>query len=152
MLNSGLLLAVRAHQSGIAADYSEGHTRIIICNKKGEVGINLQIGTADVHHLTLPWTPASIDQPEGKVYLIADNPGSSVIFKAKIVTKNQFSGRFRNFEVNPIAGVDFDRPAWVASILGRDQQTRISDLSWHQYWEGIKAFVAFHLQGVIERV
>lgn len=29
---------------GIAADYNEGRTRIIICNKKAEVGINLHIG------------------------------------------------------------------------------------------------------------
>lgn len=51
---------------GIAADYNEGRTRIIICNKKAEVGINLHIGTTDIHHLTLPWTPASIDQRNGR--------------------------------------------------------------------------------------
>ncbi|HAV1601568.1 TPA: DEAD/DEAH box helicase family protein [Enterobacter hormaechei subsp. xiangfangensis] len=50
----------------IAADYNEGRTRIIICNKKAEVGINLHKGTADVHHLTLPWTPASINQRNGR--------------------------------------------------------------------------------------
>ncbi|MEL9009573.1 helicase SNF2, partial [Escherichia coli] len=36
------------------------------CNKKAEVGINLHIGTTDIHHLTLPWTPASIDQRNGR--------------------------------------------------------------------------------------
>ncbi|HCS6315415.1 TPA: DEAD/DEAH box helicase family protein [Escherichia coli] len=51
---------------GIAADYNEGRTQIIICNKKAEVGINLHIGTTDIHHLTLPWTPASIDQRNGR--------------------------------------------------------------------------------------
>lgn len=51
---------------GIAADFNEGRTRIIICNKKAEVGINLHIGTTDIHHLTLPWTPASIDQRNGR--------------------------------------------------------------------------------------
>jgi hypothetical protein len=51
---------------GIAADYNEGRTRIIICNKKAEVGINLHIGTTDIHHLTLPWTPGSIDQRNGR--------------------------------------------------------------------------------------
>ncbi|HBM2815700.1 TPA: DEAD/DEAH box helicase family protein [Enterobacter hormaechei subsp. xiangfangensis] len=50
----------------IAADYNEGRTRIIICNKKAEVGINLHKGTADIHHLTLPWTPASINQRNGR--------------------------------------------------------------------------------------
>lgn len=50
----------------IAADFNEGRTPIIICNKKAEVGINLHRGTADIHHLTLPWTPASINQRNGR--------------------------------------------------------------------------------------
>lgn len=50
----------------IAADYNEGRTRIVICNKKAEVGINLHLGTADIHHLTLPWTPGSIKQRNGR--------------------------------------------------------------------------------------
>lgn len=51
---------------GIAADYNEGRTPIVICNKKAEVGINLHKGTTDIHHLTLPWTPASIAQRNGR--------------------------------------------------------------------------------------
>ncbi len=51
---------------GIAADYNEGRTPIVICNKKAEVGINLHKGTTDIHHLTLPWTPASISQRNGR--------------------------------------------------------------------------------------
>ncbi len=51
---------------GIAADYNEGRTRIVICNKKAEVGINLHKGTTAIHHLTLPWTPASIAQRNGR--------------------------------------------------------------------------------------
>lgn len=50
----------------IAADYQEGRTPLLICNKKAEVGINLHLGTSDMHHLTLPWTPASIDQRNGR--------------------------------------------------------------------------------------
>ncbi|AUY94141.1 hypothetical protein BWI86_27500 (plasmid) [Escherichia coli] len=49
----------------IAADFQEGRTPIIICNKKAEVGINLHRGTTDIHHLTLPWTPASVAQRNG---------------------------------------------------------------------------------------
>ncbi|WP_241576637.1 helicase-related protein [Rosenbergiella collisarenosi] len=51
---------------GIAADYNEGRTPIVICNKKAEVGINLHKGTTDIHHLTFPWTPASINQRNGR--------------------------------------------------------------------------------------
>ncbi|MBO0216967.1 hypothetical protein J0676_26215, partial [Vibrio sp. Vb2880] len=32
----------------------------------GVVGINLHHGTTDIHHLTLPWTPMSITQRNGR--------------------------------------------------------------------------------------
>lgn len=50
----------------LAAAYNEGRFRILICNKKAEVGVNLHHGTTDIHHLTLPWTPASIKQRNGR--------------------------------------------------------------------------------------
>ncbi|MGL5103085.1 MAG: Eco57I restriction-modification methylase domain-containing protein [Plesiomonas sp.] len=62
----------------IAADYNEGRTPIIICNKKAEVGINLHIGTTDMHHLTLPWTPASINQRNGRGARVGSKNDSGV--------------------------------------------------------------------------
>lgn len=50
----------------IANAYNTGKHRILIANKKAEVGINLHHGTSDLYHLTLPWTPASIDQRNGR--------------------------------------------------------------------------------------
>ena len=50
----------------IANAYNTGKHRILIANKKAEVGINLHHGTTDLYHLTLPWTPASIDQRNGR--------------------------------------------------------------------------------------
>lgn len=50
----------------IGAAFNEGKVRILICNKKAEVGVNLHHGTTDIHHLTLPWTPASIKQRNGR--------------------------------------------------------------------------------------
>ena len=49
-----------------SAAYNSGSIKIIIANKKAEVGVNLQRGTTDIHHLTLPWTPASIQQRNGR--------------------------------------------------------------------------------------
>jgi len=46
--------------------YNSGKLKIIVANKKAEVGVNLQKGTTAVHHLTLPWTPASIQQRNGR--------------------------------------------------------------------------------------
>ena len=50
----------------IAADFNEGRKLIVIANKKAEVGINLHKGTTDVHHLTIPWTPSSLRQKNGR--------------------------------------------------------------------------------------
>lgn len=50
----------------ISKAYNSGKLLIVIANKKAEVGVNLQKGTTAIHHLTLPWTPASINQRNGR--------------------------------------------------------------------------------------
>ncbi|MFH1984756.1 MAG: helicase-related protein [Pseudomonadota bacterium] len=50
----------------ISDQYNSGKVKIVIANKKAEVGVNLQKGTTAIHHLTLPWTPASIQQRNGR--------------------------------------------------------------------------------------
>lgn len=50
----------------ISKAYNAGSIKIVIANKKAEVGVNLQKGTTAIHHLTLPWTPASINQRNGR--------------------------------------------------------------------------------------
>lgn len=58
-----------AQQEGleaIAADFNEGRLKVVIANKKAEVGINLHKNTYDVHLLTIPWQPASLKQKAGR--------------------------------------------------------------------------------------
>lgn len=55
-----------AKLDAISKDYNGGKVKIVVCNKKAEVGVNLQRGTTAIHHLTLPWTPASINQRNGR--------------------------------------------------------------------------------------
>lgn len=50
----------------ISKAYNSGGLKFVIANKKAEVGVNLQKGTTAIHHLTLPWTPASINQRNGR--------------------------------------------------------------------------------------
>ena len=50
----------------ISDAYNRGDVRIIVANKKAEVGVNLQKGTSAIHHMTLPWNPASIQQRNGR--------------------------------------------------------------------------------------
>gem|GEM_PF-3772234 len=47
-------------------DYREGHLRLVVANRKAELGLNLQTGTTAIHHLSLPWTPASLYQRNGR--------------------------------------------------------------------------------------
>jgi hypothetical protein len=50
----------------ISDDYNAGKIKIVIANKKAEVGVNLQKGTTAIHHLTFPWVPASMQQRNGR--------------------------------------------------------------------------------------
>ena len=51
---------------GFNADGDANQFQIIICNKKAEVGINLQKGCQAIHMLTLGWTPDSVEQRIGR--------------------------------------------------------------------------------------
>jgi len=51
----------------ISQAYNSGRISLVIGNTAtmGE-GMNFQIGTTDIHHLTTPWTPAAIEQRNGR--------------------------------------------------------------------------------------
>jgi hypothetical protein len=67
--NIGIINATEANGSKldqISKAFNGGQIKIVVANKKAEVGVNLQRGTTAIHHLTLPWTPASINQRNGR--------------------------------------------------------------------------------------
>ncbi|SET44371.1 Helicase conserved C-terminal domain-containing protein [Nitrosomonas marina] len=53
-------------QDGFNAQGGDNKYRTIIANEKAEVGINLQKGTQAIHHLTIGWTPDSLEQRNGR--------------------------------------------------------------------------------------
>lgn len=57
---------IMAIQEGFNAFGEENQYQIIIANEKAEVGINLQQGTQAIHHLTIGWTPDSLEQRNGR--------------------------------------------------------------------------------------
>ncbi len=57
---------IQGVQDGFNANEDDNKYSIIIANKKAEVGINLQNGTQAIHHLTIGWTPDSIQQRNGR--------------------------------------------------------------------------------------
>lgn len=51
---------------GFNSQGEENRYQVIIANEKAEVGINLQKGTQAIHHLTIGWTPDSLEQRNGR--------------------------------------------------------------------------------------
>ena len=57
---------IMAVQDGFNAGGEDNKYRVVIANEKAEVGINLQKGTQAIHHLTIGWTPDSLEQRNGR--------------------------------------------------------------------------------------
>lgn len=57
---------IQGVQDGFNAQGEENRYQVIIANEKAEVGINLQKGTQAIHHLTIGWTPDSLEQRNGR--------------------------------------------------------------------------------------
>ncbi|MDF0607202.1 hypothetical protein HZU77_016420, partial [Neisseriaceae bacterium TC5R-5] len=57
---------ILAVQDGFNAHGEDNRYRVVVANEKAEVGINLQIGTQALHHLTIGWTPDSLEQRNGR--------------------------------------------------------------------------------------
>lgn len=57
---------IQGVQDGFNAHGEDNRYQVIIANEKAEVGINLQKGTQAIHHLTIGWTPDSLEQRNGR--------------------------------------------------------------------------------------
>lgn len=56
-----------AKRQNIAEAYRAGKLRVVLGNSTMEEGVDgLQSGTVDIHHLNIPWTPATIQQRNGR--------------------------------------------------------------------------------------
>jgi hypothetical protein len=73
--------AILAVQDGFNAHGDENKYQVVIANEKAEVGINLQIGTQAIHHLTIGWTPDSIEQRNGRGARQGNKTGRVTIYQ-----------------------------------------------------------------------
>jgi SNF2 family DNA or RNA helicase/predicted RNA methylase len=55
-----------AARQRISDNFNSGKLKFVIGNKTMEEGVNLQKKTSDIHHLDLPWEPASLQQRNGR--------------------------------------------------------------------------------------
>lgn len=90
--------------------YTRGDFTIVICNKKAEVGVNLQRGTTAVHHMTLPWTPASIQQRNGRAVRQGNKVSSVRIYYY------QAKGSFDEYRLDLLA----KKASWITALLSKD--------------------------------
>jgi superfamily II DNA or RNA helicase len=80
-----------AARQKISDDFNAGKLKVVIGNTAtmGE-GINLQVGTTDIHHADLPWEPASMQQRNGRG-LRQGNTGDAVRLHTYL-SKGSFDG------------------------------------------------------------
>ena len=97
----------------IASEFNNGRFKVLICNKKAEVGVNLHIGTTGVKHLTMPWTPASVEQRNGR--------GARVGAPQEYVKSTNYiaNGSFDRFRLNTIE----KKADWQAQLIEGDALT-----------------------------
>lgn len=91
----------------LADRFNTGVYKFLICNKKAEVGINLQHGSTKLHHLTIPWTPASLIQRFGRIWRIGGTQ--------KFVTEENYlaEGSFDEFRLRALS----KKASWQNSLL-----------------------------------
>ena len=119
-------------QNGFNASGEDNKYRIIIANEKAEVGINLQIGTQAIHHLTIGWTPDSLTQRNGRgvrqgnktervtVYHY-DADGTFDVAKRAMVNK-------KSEWIEQVMDVNGDNKVAVTGGLSREQMEALIDV------------------------
>ncbi|WP_413113368.1 SNF2-related protein [Thaumasiovibrio sp. DFM-14] len=105
--------AQAAGMEAIAAAYNAGKYRVIIANKTAEVGVDLHINTTNVSHLTLPWTPASVRQRNGRAARV-NSPQDSVD-----ATYYVAKGSFDTFRLDTLKV----KANWQDELINGDQAT-----------------------------
>lgn len=103
-------------QNGFNAMGDENEYQVVIANKKAEVGINLQIGTQAIHHLTTGWSPDSLEQRNGR--------GARQGNKTDKVTIYYYDaeGTFDQFKRTMIDKKD----EWITSVLSDDDKSTVA--------------------------
>jgi hypothetical protein len=94
----------------IADAFNNATHTIIIANKKAEVGVNLQKGTTAIHHMTLPWNPAALQQRNGR--------GVRQGNRAKYVNLFYYKskGSFDEYRLDLLK----NKSGWIDALLDKD--------------------------------
>lgn len=97
-------------QDGFNAEGDENSYSVVIANKKAEVGINLQKGCQAIHHLSIGWTPDSLQQRNGR----GVRQGNYV--ERMSIYHYDADGTFDEYK-RDLVGVKSD---WIGTLLSRE--------------------------------
>ncbi len=107
-------------EEGLVADYD-----VVIANSIAYEGVDLQRRTCQIHHLDLPWDPATVQQRNGRG-VRQGNKLSSVMVNYYLARRSSDAVRYKN-----VTGKAF----WMNDVLGGENvltnpsaQTEMSDL------------------------
>lgn len=114
---------------------SENKYEIIIANKKAEVGINLQKGTQAIHHLTVGWTPDSLQQRNGRGvrqgnYLAQEGLAVNVYYYDANGTFDSYKRKLIGNKANWINGLMYgdENKINIENSLSKKDQEYLADL------------------------
>lgn len=114
---------------------SENKYEIIIANKKAEVGINLQKGTQAIHHLTVGWTPDSLQQRNGRGvrqgnYLVQEGIAVNVYHYDANGTFDSYKRKLIGNKANWINGLMYgeENKVSIENGLSKKDQEYLADL------------------------
>ncbi|MCP4749875.1 MAG: hypothetical protein GY866_03190, partial [Proteobacteria bacterium] len=105
--------------NAITEGFNSGKHTIAICNKKAEVGLNMQKGTCQGHNLDFRWTPASLTQRDGR--FIRQGNESEFARSSKYLV----AGSFDAFKLQILE----KKAGWTNKVLKGDEETIESDQS-----------------------
>ena len=123
---------IQSIQDGFNAEEQDNLYSVIIANEKAQEGINLQIGTQAIHHLTIGWTPDSNIQRNGRGVRQGNKTDFVNVYSYDL--KDTFDTYKRNLVnrksdwIDTIIDANGDDYVLIVEMLSQEQQNRMIEL------------------------
>lgn len=145
---------IQGVQDGYNADDYENLYQVVIANEKAQEGINLQIGTQAIHHLTIGWTPDANIQRNGRG--VRQGNKTEIVRIYNYDLQNTFDTYKRNLVnkkndwINTIIDANGKDYIFIIEMLSQEQQNRMIELIGNQSDEETKSKLLEYEQKVQE--
>lgn len=112
---------IQAIQDGFNAEEEENVYQIVIGNQKIQEGIDLQLGTQAIHHITIGWTPDSLVQRNGR--------GVRQGNQTEYVNVNHYDAEntFDNYKRNLVN----KKESWIRTVIDKNSDVDSVDIEYN---------------------